>query len=135
MTPQEVWNTPSSTSHTSEAVLGMRPVRVDLIPDCSGNGTSDRVDLIPGCSGNGTSYRVDLIPDCSGNETSERVDLIPGCSGNEASERVDLIPVPRCLERSETHIPHTHTHTSRSYAVTASGLILSREEPGYKANC
>ena len=25
-TPQEVWNTQSSTSHTSEAVLGMRPV-------------------------------------------------------------------------------------------------------------
>ena len=25
-TPQEVWNTPSSTSHTSEAVLGMRLV-------------------------------------------------------------------------------------------------------------
>ena len=65
MTPREVWNTLSSTSYTSEAVLGMRLV-IEL--------TSFQAVL-----GMRLVVEFGLIPGYSGNETSERVDLIPGC--------------------------------------------------------
>ena len=55
MTPQEVWNTLSSMSHTSEAVLGMRSV-IELASFQAVLGMrSVRVGLVPGCSGNEAS--------------------------------------------------------------------------------
>ena len=49
MTPREVWNTLSSMSYTSEAIIKTSD-GVGLVPGCSGNKTSDGVGLVPGCS-------------------------------------------------------------------------------------